>query len=503
MAREEGVEEIVDRADLLDQRGAHARLLRRARRRARRLRRDRPPLPEGSRRPAHRPTPCASWRRTSSAPPAGRTVELHSHCTIGLAPFVYVEGLRAGFQVLHTAVEPLAPRHVATRRRRRRSATSRPRASRTGSTSTRSRAMSRSTSASSAARRACRPGEPQEFDATYYHHQLAGRHGLDDPADARGAAPARALRRRARGGRRASAPRWAIRSSSRPVSQLVATQAVRNVIDGERWTNVSDETVRYFLGHYGEPPRPSIPDVADRVLARPAGEAAARLRAAAPRRRAGALRHADLRRGAAAPADDARASRWTRCGRSRDERGRADRRRDRSCALLRELAAQAGRSPTCACRRATTWWCGAVRLDDVRGFVLDVDGTLVHRAGARGARPPARRRGARPDPRVGPAVRDLHERQPRGAGRVRRRPARRRSAVEDDELLTPLCCVQAYLERAGARRCSASLTEAGACVSRELRASTSSTGATGSRRRVRRARRLVGLRRSSSAPRAR
>src|SRR5207302_4884931 len=38
----------------------------------------------------------------------GRTVELHSHCTIGLAPFVYMDGLRAGFQVLHTAVEPLA-----------------------------------------------------------------------------------------------------------------------------------------------------------------------------------------------------------------------------------------------------------------------------------------------------------------------------------------------------------------------------------------------------------
>ena len=36
----------------------------------------------------------------------GRTVELHSHCTIGLAPFVYMEGLKAGFHVLHTAVGP-------------------------------------------------------------------------------------------------------------------------------------------------------------------------------------------------------------------------------------------------------------------------------------------------------------------------------------------------------------------------------------------------------------
>ncbi|MBV9048461.1 MAG: hypothetical protein JOY58_09350, partial [Solirubrobacterales bacterium] len=53
-----------------------------------------------------------------------------------------------------------------------------------------------------------------------------------------------------------------------PVSQLVATQAVRNVIDGERWANVSDETIRYFLGHYGDPPAPVAPEIADRVLAR-------------------------------------------------------------------------------------------------------------------------------------------------------------------------------------------------------------------------------------------
>ena len=54
-----------------------------------------------------------------------------------------------------------------------------------------------------------------------------------------------------------------------PVSQFVATQAVRNILDGERWATVSDETVRYFLGHYGEPAAPVDPEVADRVLSRP------------------------------------------------------------------------------------------------------------------------------------------------------------------------------------------------------------------------------------------
>jgi oxaloacetate decarboxylase alpha subunit len=54
-----------------------------------------------------------------------------------------------------------------------------------------------------------------------------------------------------------------------PVSQFIASQAAHNVIDGDRWRTVSDETVRYFLGHYGEPPAPVDQQIADRVLARP------------------------------------------------------------------------------------------------------------------------------------------------------------------------------------------------------------------------------------------
>jgi oxaloacetate decarboxylase alpha subunit len=57
-----------------------------------------------------------------------------------------------------------------------------------------------------------------------------------------------------------------------PVSQLVAFQATRNVIDPERWLDVSDETVRYFLGHYGEFAAPPDPDVSDRVLSLPKAE---------------------------------------------------------------------------------------------------------------------------------------------------------------------------------------------------------------------------------------
>jgi oxaloacetate decarboxylase (Na+ extruding) subunit alpha len=51
-----------------------------------------------------------------------------------------------------------------------------------------------------------------------------------------------------------------------PVSQFVATQATMNVVSGERWRDVSDEMVRYFLGHYFQPAAPVDPEIADKVL---------------------------------------------------------------------------------------------------------------------------------------------------------------------------------------------------------------------------------------------
>ena len=52
-----------------------------------------------------------------------------------------------------------------------------------------------------------------------------------------------------------------------PLSQLVGTQAVLNVVTGERYRLVPDQVVAYAAGHYGEPPAPIEPDVLDRVMA--------------------------------------------------------------------------------------------------------------------------------------------------------------------------------------------------------------------------------------------
>jgi len=98
-------------------------------------------------------------------------------------------------------------------------------------------------------------------------------------------------------------------------------------------------------------------------------------------------------------------------------------------------------------RRATIWWYGAVRLDDIRGFVFDVDGTLVQRAGAElnvipGAPEVLERIHASGRPyalftngsHVAPTA---FARELRSAG----------LPVEDEQVLTPLCSVQTYLDR--------------------------------------------------------
>jgi oxaloacetate decarboxylase alpha subunit len=196
----------------------------------------------------------------------GRSVELHSHCTIGLAPLVYVEGVRAGFEVVHTAIGPLAR------------GTSQPEVLNTVSNleaagfahnlDLEAQAAVTAHFQELAASKGLPAGEPQEFDGGYYRHQLPG--GM-----------VTTTQRMLAEVRRPELYQQVLEEVTRvraemgypiivtPVSQFIASQAARNVIDGERWKSVSDETIRYFWGHYGDPPAPVDPSVADRVLSRP------------------------------------------------------------------------------------------------------------------------------------------------------------------------------------------------------------------------------------------
>lgn len=88
-----------------------------------------------------------------------------------------------------------------------------------------------------------------------------------------------------------------------------------------------------------------------------------------------------------------------------------------------------------------------MRLDDVRGFVFDVDGTLVHRAGETAHVTPG---AIEVLGRIGDSGRPFalftngSHMPPAAFARGLREVG---LPVEDDQFLTPLCSVQAYLER--------------------------------------------------------
>ena len=50
-----------------------------------------------------------------------------------------------------------------------------------------------------------------------------------------------------------------------PFSQIVGTQAVLNVLLGERYKTTTAEGARYVFGHYGKTPAPVEPNVLDRM----------------------------------------------------------------------------------------------------------------------------------------------------------------------------------------------------------------------------------------------
>jgi len=196
----------------------------------------------------------------------GTPLELHSHCTIGLAPRTYLTAAELGVAVLQVACGPLA------------NGTSLPDAQRVVANlrelghrvdvDDHALALVVAYFARLARAESLPVGTPQEFDAAFLRHQVPGgvittlrRHlaevGLDERFDA---VLAETGRVRAELG-------FPIMVT--PFPQLVCTQALYNVVGRERYANVPDQVIRYALGSFGRPTAPIDPDVADRILSRP------------------------------------------------------------------------------------------------------------------------------------------------------------------------------------------------------------------------------------------
>lgn len=107
-------------------------------------------------------------------------------------------------------------------------------------------------------------GQPQAFDASYFHHQLPGgmvgtmrRHLAESRlSHLEGAVVEELDRVRQELG-------WPIVMT--PFSQMLLTQAVMNVTGKARYAVVPDEVIRYALGRFGKPNVPIAPEVMDRI----------------------------------------------------------------------------------------------------------------------------------------------------------------------------------------------------------------------------------------------
>ena len=192
-----------------------------------------------------------------------RRIELHGHCTTALAPLVYMEAVKLGVDQIHTAIAPLA----------------------SGPAQPSIQLMAHNLGVIDvdtgidlqviaeisqylidlAAREGKPHGQPAEYDAFHYKHQMPGgmtehwryqleKAGLLDRFDEILEEIAVVREELA----------WPIMVT--PFSQIVSVQAMLNVIHGARYAVVPDEVKLYALGHFGKLLAPVAPDVLDRIV---------------------------------------------------------------------------------------------------------------------------------------------------------------------------------------------------------------------------------------------
>ena len=193
-------------------------------------------------------------------------LELHSHCTIGLAPLSYLAGAEAGVHALQTAVGPAS------------SGTGQPSAIRMVSNLREmghkvdidDRALGQMTDYFTRLAKAegLPSGTQNEFDAAFLRHQIPG--GMLTTM-MRQLEELKLLHRLPEIIEEVDHVRadlgYPIMVT--PFPQMVCGQALYNVISNERYSNVPDEVIRYVIGRFGRPTAPVDENVKERILSRP------------------------------------------------------------------------------------------------------------------------------------------------------------------------------------------------------------------------------------------
>lgn len=194
-------------------------------------------------------------------------VELHSHCTTGLAPLCYLEAVKAGVRTLHTAIPPLA------------NGSSQPSIFNVISNL---KLLGFAPSIKEqdlfpvkdhftyiAKRESLPIGVPLEYDEYQYIHQVPGgvisnlRHQLSKMhmEDRLDDVLAEIVQVKEDLG-------YPIMVT--PFSQFVASQAAINIMTGERYKQVTDEVIMYTLGFWGKEAAAQVnPNIADMIRTLP------------------------------------------------------------------------------------------------------------------------------------------------------------------------------------------------------------------------------------------
>jgi oxaloacetate decarboxylase alpha subunit len=195
-----------------------------------------------------------------------KPLELHSHCTIGLAELTYMDAPDYGVSALQCASggaadgisNPPSERIVSNLRALGHSV----------HVDNEALAEVASYFTRLAEAEGLPVGQPQGFDAAYLHHQLPGgmvgtmrRHLAESRLSHLEGAVVDEI------GRVRQELGWPIVMT--PFSQIVLAQAVMNVTGPERYSVIPDELIRYAIGRFGKPTVPIDPAVMERIEASP------------------------------------------------------------------------------------------------------------------------------------------------------------------------------------------------------------------------------------------
>ncbi len=213
-----------------------------------------------------------SPRRAATLIPAiqaeigGKPLELHNHCTIGLAEPACLEAADLGIAAVQCASggaadgtsNPPITRMIANLRA----------LGHTVDIDDEAAGEVAQFFTDMAAAENLPTGAPMAFDASYFRHNLPGgmigtmrRHLSDNNIGHLEGAVIEEM------GRVREELGWVIVMT--PFAQMVQTQAMMNVTGTERWGVIPDEVIRFAIGRFGRPIMPVDSNVMDRIMANP------------------------------------------------------------------------------------------------------------------------------------------------------------------------------------------------------------------------------------------